>query len=152
MGPLGVGGGGGGSVPIVKTRTSGNVTVSSTSFVAVDAAMDITIPAAAGDTVEIGVSYLPGDTSNNILMLDVGTVVSGSVVRRWGGSEGIAGLFCNGASRDGLSAVVPRVLTSADISGGNVTLRLLARVASNSRAIAANSFESLDFWAKNHSR
>lgn len=149
------GGGGGGLSAIANTVlkvTSGDKTLLSTSYAAVDSggAFDITIAAAAGDILEIGLAAILGSdnqaTSNNVNFTartrvssaDANTISGATAsVTAWFGSDVPSGRVVTVAGTTYYTVV------SGDISGGNVTLRLYYRTdvgtAGYGRTMFANS-------------
>lgn len=138
-------------------RTSGNVSINSTTWVDVDTGLDLVLPAVVGDRVQVGLS---GFASNEavVLYLDVVSVVSSAPVNSWGrdaapdnGHSGVGAWLTFATSDRKIGGTTdPRPLLAGDISGGNVTLRLRARTFSASaRIINADSNGPLRVWAVN---
>jgi hypothetical protein len=134
----GAGGTGGGITPgrTKAKRTAGNVTLNSTTFVNIDTGIDLTIAAAAGDTLEVTMSVRADAGSGPYCVLDFHTIVGGSPVNSVA-AEAAAGTTNVGfpgwstgnvrASTNGythFSATKQYTVQAGDISGGNVTLRL----------------------------
>lgn len=127
-------------------RTAGNLAVVSTAGVwtAVDTATDITIAAATGDQLGIFGNFIT-DATTNLNGLDVATIVSAAVVNYASSgtgtplAEGLNSLYPHGNT---FQVNQPAIYTvqAADISGGNVTLRLfyLASGAANIYGSAAH--------------
>lgn len=135
--------------------TSG-VMAPSTSYTAVktDGSIDITVAAATGDVVMVGVS---GRSTNEAgyLFLDAASMVSGSPVNYisggTGSSEGVQAWQMNNLSTDyrGFGGSVLYTLASGDISSGNLTLRLFFKYATTARGFALSSNDPLHFWVVN---
>jgi hypothetical protein len=134
-------------------RSSGDLTLNNTSWTDTGLA-DLTLSAASGDYIEVGLSALvTGDTNG---FLDVASIVSAAPVNYWSGGAG-------GASSQGILAwrhesginlplggSVMRVLAAGDVSGGNVVLRLRYRTnTAVNLTLQANTNIRLQFWAKN---
>jgi hypothetical protein len=140
---------------VFASRTSGSLTLNSTTWANVDTGLDLVLPAVAGDEIEVGLSGLLGGSTNGFL--DVASIVGGSPVNYWSGSAG-------GASAQGVLAwrhesdlTVPlggsaiRAAVSGDLSGGNITLRLRYRTATATNlTLHATTDLVLHFWAKNY--
>ena len=142
-------GGGGGSGQGLKDfaqakRTSGDITVNSTTFTNVDTGLDLVMTAAAGDVIECKLMAKGGKSTagTTYLVFDFQTIVSGSPVNSvtsettagtgltnsfpaWG--EGLLVTNNNGSSPNRVFSGSKRyTLQAGDISGGTVTLRLRA--------------------------
>lgn len=139
-------------------RTSGDVTLNSTSWANVDTGMDITLTASTGDTVEVAVSAFYGNEGVTA-SLDVVTLVSGSPVNSLAtgttpsdSNFGIAGLRIASTSAvvANAAASIMYTLQSGDISAGSVTLRLRYRTSTAAnRTLNASPATPLHFSAKN---
>lgn len=132
------------------TRTSGDVTVSSTSWAAVDTGLDIAIPASIGDVLELTISALfsnASPTANN----DVGIVVSGSVASRASGSSnGVGSWNVRGSNYFSAGGAFFYTVQSGDLASGEITLRWLAKLeTSGSRTLYASSTAPAQFSALN---
>lgn len=137
-------------------RTAGNLTLNSSTWANVDTGMDLVIAAADGDWIEVGSSGVWGNQAV-FTVLDVVSMVAGSPVSSWGvggaidaTGTGIRGWSDSGTDFEPFSGSVVHQITSADISGGNVTLRLRYRqgVAGN-KTLFATATNILQFWAHN---
>lgn len=112
------------------SRTSGNVTLSSTTWASVDTGIDLTLPAVAGDLIEVRVSAgLNGITAGSQAYLDAMTVTGSNYftspnanTSTYGG--GIVSGIASGSGYFQMSGTLRRTLVSGDISGGNVAVRL----------------------------
>jgi hypothetical protein len=145
-------------VPAAKaTRTAGDVTFTSASYTAVDTALDLTLPAVVGDIIEVGISVRADFTSNNrFIFQDAATMVSGSPVNYLSGAgasgEGVqAWLVENVNTWRNCGGSVLYTVVSGDLSGGNVTVRWLARlnVGTVSRKLSADANHPAHFFMKN---
>lgn len=142
----------------VARRTSGNITLNSTSWANVDTGLDLTMDAAIGDYVEVALIGFLDQTGATYTRLDVASVVSGSVVNTWStngaesaSSEGVGGWTGITSAFTPVSGATGRVLASGDISSGTVTLRLRYRTDSAvNKVLNANSNNQLVFMAKNY--
>lgn len=122
--------------------TSGNVTATGGSWTQV--AADVTVTAGAGDTLLITADALCAATGGD-LQFDAVTVVSGSVTTwvssadgsgRWPG--GIAAWYVP-SGFTGPRASAQYTVQAGDVSGGQVTVRLLVRSSGSDRAVNQNS-------------
>lgn len=129
-----------------------NINLSSSSYSALGFT-DITIPAVAGDMIEVGAGFRL-DAGAGVFFGDVATIVSGSVVSYasglGAGSNGIAGWLRLPGAAGYVSGGVLFPVSSGDISGGTVTLRLLAKTDGAARAVVAGGGEYPTFHAINH--
>ena len=160
------GGGGGGSAVVTSarvTRTSGNITTNSATYVELAAAtggpgtggFDLTLAAVSGDIIMVGCNGIANNTTPG-LFFDVATMVSGSAVNTIGQSglnaanDGIAGWFCNASVQVPIGPSICYALVSGDISGGNVVLRpYYCGGSATNRTLFANAANPLQFWAVN---
>lgn len=146
------------SLPTIARLTSGDVTISATTAVAassVSGLADLTLAAASGDTLLIGASGRCANTTAIALKLDVGTLVSAAIVNfvssasGTAASNGLSAWLIAASESNDFGPVVPYVVQSGDISGGNVVLRLIAWLASSSRVLSASTSNPLMWWAMN---
>lgn len=137
-------------------RTAGNVTINSTSWMDVDTATDLTLAAAAGDWVEVGVSSRWG-TEAQTGVLDVVSWVGGAAANSWAedgavdaSGVGVTGWIGFASVLTPVHGSVIKQLVVGDTDGGNVVLRLRARItAAGSKVLAASSGSGkLIFWAR----
>jgi hypothetical protein len=140
-------GGGGGLVSHGQTLVSADVSASSATW-ATMTNYEVTIAAAAGDVVDLHLSTYPNAfTANAQLAMDIGTVVSGSVVNRVSGGTGNSDLGCleaftvqgSGAALLGRGPCRRYVVQAGDVSGGNVTFRGLYRMVVASCTLSASA-------------
>jgi hypothetical protein len=125
------------SLPSARARrTSGDVSMNSTTWANFDTGLDLVIAAQAGDVLLVDVSgHYNSEAVGGIL--DAATIVSGSPVNYISGgaggasNRGVLGWYGPGASAS-VGAAIQYVVQSGDISGGNVTLRLRYRTTSAS--------------------
>jgi predicted GH43/DUF377 family glycosyl hydrolase len=142
------GGGGGGSgqghTDFARAkRTSGDITVNSTTFVNVDTGTDLVLAASAGDVIEcaMNVKVKKSFDGSTYAVFDFHTIVGGSPVNSvtseatagTGLASSMAGWASGNVGNDGVapypfSAAGSKryTLQAGDISGGTVTLRLRA--------------------------
>jgi hypothetical protein len=136
-------------------RTTGNLTLNSTTWADVDTGLDLTLADVVdGDVVEVSVSCRWNDESPEGY-LDVASIVAGAPVNYWatGGNDAYAGNpGWHGAASagTGASGVIQKAIVSGDLSAGTLTLRLRYRTsaASNKLLFAGTSYP-LIFEAKN---
>lgn len=114
------------------SRTAGNVTTASTSFVAIDTGTDITLRAAVGDVIE-GCMMLVASCAATASggAYNFATIISGTVVNNFTtAADGVGRTFdpvAGGGNLIGLAARYLYTVQIADISLGTVTVRALAR-------------------------
>lgn len=135
-------------------RTAGDVTAPNglSAWAAVDTALDLTLPAAVGDKVEISLTASWGSSSTVNGRLRPVSIVSGSVVNVLAGSTnyGVAA-WSNplGVQYSGASGTVMYAVQSGDLSSGQITVRLEVRADGTGQSIRANSDAPLHFSLKN---
>lgn len=128
-------------------RTAGDLATVNTGsgvFVSVDTALDLTLAAQAGDTIEYHLGALLG-TENFGVFFDVGTIVSAAVVNRFTGAitQGWPGWYGVGGRLEKCNGPAFYQLVSGDLSAtGTVTLRLLYSAA-GIRTIYASTASNL---------
>jgi hypothetical protein len=130
--------------------TAGDFTISSTTFITLSASMDLTLQAQVGDTIEYGIHGIWNNNAVNS-RLDVATVVGGSPVNYFSGApQGMPAWVGLSGTYSSITGVAMRVLTATDVSGGVVTLRLLAKVdAATAKVINGSASTPLMVYAKN---
>lgn len=148
---------GGGIVAFATTGkvTTGNKTLSSTTWANLDTAMDLVVSAAIGDLIEITLNGFY-ENQNSLAVMDCMTLVSAVGVSWFGSGEPTTGtgdgigswISPQAAAYTGIGASAHHVVVSGDISAGTVTLRLRYRVATTSIVLRANSIDPLMFTAK----
>jgi hypothetical protein len=112
-------------------RTSGSITLNSTSWANVDTGLDLTVKAVVGDVLQVNITGLAGSASPAI-GFDAVTLVSGSPVTSVSGSDAsdYGFIFVPALGDTPISGTIQYVVQSGDISGGNVTLRLRYKTSS----------------------
>lgn len=119
-------------------RTAGDVTINSTSFVDIATATDLTIAAAAGDLIELGMEIRASVTSGSFYcVMDFHTMVSGTPVNSVSSASAAGSTTSPGlpgwstgtvlTAAQGYTRFSGRQLytvQSGDIASGNVTFRL----------------------------
>lgn len=152
--------GGGGSVKAVTaTRTSGNLSLTNTTWGNLDIGLDLTAPAVAGDKIVVAISGLWDNAAGSPLaLIGAGTLVGGNLVSFFGSGEpttdtgfGVPGWFGQAATAVGPTGEsMPLTLASGDISGGNVTVRFRCRIgAAGTRVLNATTTIPLSVSLKN---
>ena len=149
------GGSGGSFVDYDHVRlTTGNKTITSTTWIDLDTSLDLVVTAATGDLIEASLNGLWADTAQ-FGFLDLATWVSGAGVN-WFGSGELTTSTGNGINNwshtndavfNGMGGPVHLVVQAGDISGGTVTLRLRTRVAA-SLILRCNTSDPLMITAK----
>jgi hypothetical protein len=141
-------------------RTSGNITANGTSWANLDTGLDLTLSAAAGHWVEVGVNGL-WNNDNVFGCLDAVSLVSGSPVSTWShgaaednaqfGVQGWLGPFVGSAPYYPISGGIPRLLVAGDISNATVTIRFRVRTnTATNKILLATAAQPLVVWARNH--
>lgn len=111
-------------------RTAGSITTSNATITDVDSALDLVLPAQAGDQIEYRVDGLALAPLTKDILLDISTWVSGAHVAYFGpglasGASGMAASYVGPNNQTtGVSFTAAKTLTSSDISAGTVTLRI----------------------------
>jgi hypothetical protein len=134
-----------------QNTTAGIYTITGTSYVDVDAGLDLVIPAAAGDLIEVGLVCKP-NPENARLFLDFASIVAGSPVTYWSGagSTGEGAWTVHETIINAITGSIPRAAVSGDIAGGTITLRLRGRcMTATSRIIRADGTRPLTVYARN---
>jgi hypothetical protein len=146
---------------VVKARrTSGSITLNSTSWANVDTGLDLTLKGVqVGDEIAYGMSGLIS-AATPYVWLDVVTIVSGVPVNSFArraavetspGTQGVSGWWAD----DDVIATVsgeapPYTVVSGDLVAGAITLRLrYAQDAAVNRLLNADMTYPLDVWAMN---
>lgn len=111
------------AVPQIVTRTAGNLSgTTGATFVELSSALRLTIPAAVGDIISMGINGSV-TSGNRAYALDPATIVSGSIVNRFAnGSGGVSGWQVNASTTRFITGQYLYVVQSGDLSGGNVTV------------------------------
>lgn len=130
----GAGGGGAGGSPLPSTRakrTSGLITLNSTSWADIDNGLDLVVAASAGNVLAIDVQGLLGAQAVAV-GIDVVTVVGGTPVNSVSGSGAADYGFYYGALSEEtvIAGHIQYVVAAGDISGGTVRLRLRYKTSS----------------------
>lgn len=114
----------------LASKTDGDFAVSDTSWADVDSSIDLTVAAAAGDRLLIGLNarWIDGG-ADEYGFLDAVTMVSGSPVNYVSGAgssgEGVPSwAITNSDGKSSIGGSVMYEVQAGDISGGEVTLRL----------------------------
>lgn len=147
------GGGGTATTWQIQRYTGGDITLNNTTLTAVTGPTDLTIAAASGDLVMVGVSARPNNTTAQSIAFDFATIVSASPVNYVSAASGTpinipVPWFLGAGEQSAVGGTFPYVVQSGDISGGNVVFRLYFRT-SGSRVISAQSTIPLVTFAVN---
>lgn len=137
-------------------RTAADVTVTGTTPVNLDTALDLVLAAMAGDVIEVGVSAWWG-TGVGGACLDVATIVSAAVVNYFSSGTstpaagGVQAWGVKGADTDiPISGAMRYVVQAGDISGGTVTLRARVFMAgANTKVLRGDTARPFTWWATN---
>lgn len=105
---------------------------------------DLTVPAAAGDVLEVDADMLCNSTGTD-MQIEAATRVSGADARYWSTGTGIS-RWPGGIGRwyvpsifTGPRGAAPLTVEAGDIAAGQVTVRLYGRVAAGSRTVFADA-------------
>jgi len=147
---------GSGSIGAFDTKryTGGDIALTSTSQAAVSGPTDLVVAAATGDILLVGLAVSPVTNTAASIAFEFATMVAGSPVNYIGARSGtpinipVQMWLIGSAETSGCGGMYPYTVQAGDISGGNVTLRLYARVSAN-RSINADASNPLDTWVKN---
>jgi hypothetical protein len=143
---------------IKAVRTAGNVTVGSTSWTAVDTALDLVVAAVAGDVIVLSLSGRTITSTVNPILLDMHTWVSGAGVNCVSLNaavsatvEGVGAWRGVNSTDSGVGGSVGYTVQSGDIVSGNVTFRLVVRMvsATGTRLVVADGTNPLQVMAQN---
>lgn len=146
-----------------KTRGGSNISFNNTSFTAVDSAtLDITLTnVLAGDWIEVGLSCRVNNEAVE-LDLDAQTIVAGSPVNSVGFAQGsgvplptsgVGAWLCPSGQLVNPGGSVLYQVTSADLTSGSLTLRLMGKTASaTARTILCSNNGPIMFWVRNLGR
>lgn len=140
------------------TRTAGDVTCSADQIWAdVDTGIDLTLTAATGDRLEIGISGCCTGTEAVSLNLTAMSIVSAAPVNDLATgaapsntTNGVSGWRIQTGTAFNCTGAFICALQAGDISGGTVTIRLRYRTSSNTnRVLRADTAIPLHWYAKN---
>lgn len=141
------------------TRTAGNLTLNSGSWAnlpTIGTTFDIVLEAQVGDVIEAGIKAHTGGEGATAAF-DVVTIVSAAYYSSFSTqsttrpSAGAGAWFVESAYAVDVSGSFMYVLTSGDISGGQVTLRVqYSQAAGSNKTLYANTANApFQFYAKN---
>ena len=140
---------------VTAMRTAGNVTVTSTTLVDFDAALDLIITAAAGDVLQVCAAGQAGAANNQSLSFNVLTLNTSLVEANRLGGAGTAGSLSGWGFRKndfypGCFAAAYTV-QAGDVFSGKVRLRLQAYIdaAGSFTVFSNNTGIPFKFWAFN---
>lgn len=140
-------------------RTSGNLTLNSTTWANVDTGLDLVLNASSGDVIEYCVSAIWGSAAV-VNGFDVVTMVSGSPVNSFGldaaapttyaALNSVGAWYAQTGAEITVSGSIFRTLAAGDISAGTVTLRLrYVGSSATNRTLYAVSSAPIEVWARN---
>lgn len=141
---------GGGLKSAHAVRSAGDISVTSTTFVPADTALDLTLAAVAGDVLLIAPNGL-WDTGAVIGQMDVVTMV-GTTQTNFvsGNARGVAGWSAPANVNAEIGGPMFYTVVAGDISGGNVVLRLMVNVlTAGTKVLYAGGAYRLAFAAVN---
>jgi hypothetical protein len=137
------------------TRSSGNFSLSNTSYAALDTSLDLTLEAQAGDVIQVGINAVWHSDAAVSGNLDAATLVSAAAVT-WFSSKtavqkpnGVGGWYGEASRLAAIGAAPMLTLVAGDITAGLVTVRLFNKVgAAGTRSLFASD-PIFEVWAKN---
>jgi len=141
-----------------QSRSSSNYTLNNTSWTDVDTGLDLTLAAAAGDVIEVGLSALAGSDAVDGY-LDAVTVVSGTATNSFatggtlpsGSHQGVMAWRGSSNTTASLGGSVWYKLVSGDVSSSAVVLRLRYRTSTaTNKILFGSTVTPLVFTARNH--
>jgi hypothetical protein len=142
---------------VTARRSSGNLALNNTSWTDVDTGIDLVLPAATGDVIEVSLNGLIGNEGVNA-NLDVATIVSAAPVTYFSSAtgtpsgDGVAGWFAVAGQYFLLGVPVALKLVTGDVSAGTVTLRLRFKTAAASNKTLFAGATQFVWSAKNLGR
>ncbi len=152
-----------GLVEASTVRTSGDLSLTSTTWADVDNDLDLVIPAEAGDVLLLGMNAVAAN-ANVSVWFDAHTIVAGTPVNAtffraaptpdaYPGGGYATSWFAMGGEYDSIGPPFTYPVQAGDISGGNVRLRLRAiENIATARVVRANPSNPLRFWVVNLTR
>lgn len=153
----GVGGGSGSVASASATYTGGNITTTTPAGnkIAVSSTnLDVTVAAVAGDILEYTVAMVVGNTSAGELRFDGVTIVSAAFTNYLSGGTATTGAMSGlySVPSEGTASKASTIhytVQAGDISGGNVTVRLVYNPAANAKTIFAQTNYPIQVTLKN---
>lgn len=134
------------------TRTAGDLSITSTTFTAVDVALDITLEATYNDVLEIGLQAQWGAEAV-VGRLRAVTVIGATLpttAMLGDGTLGNPAWIGNASSTTGIGGSFMYAVKTADISNDLVQVRLEALVdTAVAKTLSASVATPLHFWARN---
>lgn len=141
-----------------KDYMAGSITMNSTSFASVQAALNLTLTAVAGDVVMVGFSA-QFSNENVDVYFDACSLVSGSPVNYLSNgsgtppTSGYGAWYLPPAHYYGMGGPILYTLQAGDISAGTVTIQVCYRtVSATNRTIYGGTNTPITSWAVNLSR
>lgn len=132
--------------------TSGDFTFTSTTFVDLSSAVDLTLAAQVSDVIEVGMAFTTMNSGgSNLNAFDVQTRVSSAGVNYISGglTDGVAGWRAQNPTAANLMAITGSyfyTVTAGDLSGGTITLRPRGRVNAGTATVSADGTQRAFFW------
>jgi hypothetical protein len=143
------------------TRGGTNITVNSVTYIALDAALDLTLTGClTGEWIEVNLSMQVNNEAV-ALVCDAQTIVSGSPVNGIGQqnsgtplpTSGIQAWLGPASAIAGIGGSVLYQLQAGDIVAGAVTLRVMVRtISAVNKTVLSGAANPIIFWARNHGR
>lgn len=131
----------------------GDITVPTGGFAELDSALRITLNAAAGDLIEVGLNGLCTPGVAGVYAFDIATIVSGAIQNRFAaGSDGAAGWLSDVtvSTKHELTGSLWYTVQSADMVSGQVTVSLAGNRVSGAAAgtVSATATDPLLIYAR----
>lgn len=134
-------------------RTAGNLSLAAntTTHTEVSSALRLTLAAAAGDVLMIGISSMITQGGSGEASIDSATIVAGAIVNQVSPGTNAIGHGYTTAALRSIGATLVYVVQSGDISGGNVVVSPTFRNTDGASAgtLRAASDYALLYWAMN---
>lgn len=151
-GLTGVGGGAAGGYDIRK-YTGGDIALTATTLSAVPGLTDLVVAAVAGDLLMVGLAVRAVTTTAQSIAFDFASIVSAAPVNYVFAASGTPvnipiPWYIGPGEQSAANGGYLYVVQAGDLSGGNITLRLYARVSGN-RTLEADAAAPLVTWVKN---
>lgn len=133
-------------------RTAGSFTLNSTAWANTSTALDLTLAASTGDVIEGelsgGWSNAASDAAMNLVCVTGGAGFSTKIANT---DNGVRGWLGNASIAGSLSGSASRTMLTADLSGGNVIVRIRHRtLTAVNKVLFGTTSSNLTFFVRNH--
>lgn len=132
-------------------RTAGNLTLNTTAWANTSTALDLTLAASSGDVIRVSLNgFWSLNAVNGVLNAVCVASGAGFSTRTANTDNGSVSWFGQGSRFVDITGPITRTIASADISGGNVIVRLRHRTApAANKTLVATTAGPLFFIALN---